>query len=232
LRKFLLGLSIALSCSRSLDAQQTATSDQLWPQADVYLSTSRYTRLDLEGQQRLAEGESVIENNIAGYFDTAPLYVLSNILRSNNDVFRQKYVVLRLGYYYSTSFAETVKSSHENRIVGAVTLRLPLTRRLLFTQRNQGDFRFFKGGFAPRYRAKFELDWDIHLGRLPFTPYFSAEYFWDSRFDAWDRSEYTLGFQVPMLKIMRFSSYYMYQSNTRTDPARVNVAGVNLSFFF
>lgn len=109
--------------------------------------------------------------------DTAPLFVITTFLENNNDVFRQRYVVLRLGYIYSTSFEESVKSSRENRAVAAVTLRIPLRKDLLVTHRSQGEFRFFKHLFAPRYRGKLELGWDTRVKRAAVTPYASVEAF-------------------------------------------------------
>jgi len=179
------------------------SSTQLWPETEVFLHFTRYTRLSFQAAQKRDDG-GVVQSQAGSMFDTAPLFVIRKLLRSNNDLFRQRYVVLWLGYIYSTSFEESVKSSHENRAIAAVTLRVTLRKDLLLTHRSQGDLRFFKKQFAPRYRGKVELDWDTRLSSARFTPYASAEGFYDTRFDAISRWEYSAGVEVPLLKHLKF----------------------------
>lgn len=88
------------------------TETQLWPEADTYLNFTRFTRISVQGHQAFEDGEDIVKSQAAGYLDTAPLLLITSLLRNNNDVFRQRYVVLRLGYLYSTSFVELTKSSH------------------------------------------------------------------------------------------------------------------------
>jgi len=111
-------------------------------------------------------------------------------------------------------------------------LRVPLRKDLLLTHRSQGDFRFFKKQFAPRYRGKVELDWDTRLSSARFTPYASAEGFYDTRFDAISRWECSAGVEVPLVKHLKFVPYYTYQLNEKTQPSRINVAGLTLHAYF
>lgn len=92
---------------------QTAT--QIWPEGDVYLNFSKYTRLSAQGSQVFDDGRDIVSSKVGIYLDTAPMLLITQMLRTNNDIFRERYVVLRLGYNYTTSFAEFQKSSHENR---------------------------------------------------------------------------------------------------------------------
>lgn len=195
-------------------------------------STSPGTPVCLFRPRRSWTTVKVVQSQAGVGFDTAPLFAITKLLRSNNDPFRQRYVVLRLGYLYSTSFEESIKSSHENRAVAAVTLRFPLRKDLLLSHRSEGEFRFFKNQFAPRYRGKLQLDWDTRIARGGFTPYASVEGFYDTRFDAISRWEYSAGIEVPLARHLKLVPYYTYQGNEKTRPSRINVGGLTVNAYF
>src|ERR1700744_2883227 len=100
---FILFLSLPASA-------QTAT--QVWPEVEIFLNFSKFTRLSVQGSQVLEDGQDIVSNRASIYLDTAPMLLITQILRNDNDIFRQRYVVLRLGYIFTTSFEEFKKSPH------------------------------------------------------------------------------------------------------------------------
>ena len=104
-------------------------------------------------------------------------------------------VSLRTGYRYGFSLGGS-DPFKEHRIIFEQTLRQPLPRQVLFTDRNREDLRWVNGEFSTRYRNRVTLEREFKVLNRPITPYGSAEVFYDSRFKTWNRNRLAVGAQI------------------------------------
>jgi hypothetical protein len=112
------------------------------------------------------------------------------------------------------------------------------------SDRNRQDFRFVNGDFSFRYRNRVTLEREFQLSKRTITPYGSAEIFYDSRFDTWNRNRLTLGIQItlrrglPLITLidprrqLKLDLFYTRQNDSRSQPHHINAAGVTLSVYF
>lgn len=160
------------------------------------------------------------------------------------DYIPSDHLILRAGYRYGTSAGDSDDPFKEHRLITEQTLRKMLPGALLLSDRNREDFRFVSGAFSFRYRNRVTIEREVHVlkGRT-ITPYISAEIFYDTRYNAWNRNRFAIGFQQslrrgPMRKMLMpkrqviLDLYYMRQNDSRSDIQHVNGIGAALAFYF
>ena len=229
-----LFLFLVVTVAPVVNAQESSTSNEFWPEIDVYIKVKPKVRIYLiatisksveDGEIRNAQG---FEAQTGVHIDYSP-----------NDHF-----ILRTGYRYGTSVGDSDDSFKEHRIVTEQTLRKMLPGELLLSNRNREDFRFVDGDFSFRYRNRVMIEREVHLfkGRT-ITPYVSAEIFYDTRYNAWNRNRFAVGFQqslrrgplrrmlLPERQII-LDLYYMRQNDSRSETQHVNAIGAALAFYF
>jgi len=215
-------------------AQESVTRNEFWPEIDVYVKVKPKVRLYLIGTISKSVEDGEIRNaqsfaaQIGAHVDYIP-----------NDHFN-----LRAGYRFGTSVGDAGSPYKEHRILTEQTLRKLLPGDLLLSDRNREDFRFLSGDFSFRYRNRVTIEREVHLfkGRT-ITPYASAEIFYDTRYNAWNRTSFAIGFQqslrrgplrrmlLPERQII-LDLYYMRQNDTRSETQHVNAFGAALAFYF
>ena len=215
-------------------AQQSTTSNQVWPEIDVYINVKPKLRLFLLGtvSRSVEDGEAfngkAFEAQIGAHIDYIP----------------NQHVVLRTGYRFGTSVGDSDNPYKEHRFLTEQTLRKMLPGSLLLSDRNREDFRFIDGDFSFRYRNRVTIEREFHLfKKRTITPYVSGELFYDTRYSAWNRNRLTAGVQTSLrrsslLKMLMpkrqiiLDLYYTRQNDSRSDTAHVNALGVALAFYF
>ena len=191
-------LFVLLFSTQLSKAQEPNTRNEFWPEIDVYIHVKPKVRLYLlgtvsktaeDGELRNARG---FEAQIGAHIDYIP-----------ND-----HLILRTGYRYGTSVGDSDDPFKEHRLLTEQTLRKMLPGELLLSDRNREDFRFVNGDFSFRYRNRVTIEREVHLfkGRT-ITPYASAEIFYDTRHNAWNRNRFAIGVQQslrrgPLLKML------------------------------
>jgi hypothetical protein len=101
------------------------------------------------------------------------------------------------------------------------------------------------GNFSFRYRNRLTAEKEFRLAGRPITPYGSAEIFYDSRFNTFNRYRFASGVQIalrrirsdePLLLILRkervLDIYYLRQEDTRSAPRHVNAIGISFAIHF
>jgi hypothetical protein len=150
---------------------------------------------------------------------------------------------LRAGYRYSFAPGDE-DPFKEHRIVTEQTFRQDLPLAMLLSDRNRQDWRFVNGDFSFRYRNRVRLEREFRVSGRSMTPYGSAEAFYDTRFEVWNRNRLTVGaeFQLkrgfPLLRELTprkqviLDLYYTKQNDSRSQPHHVHAVGVALSLHF
>ena len=59
-----------------------------------------------------------------------------------------------------------------------------------------------------------------------------AEFFYDSRYDAWNRQRYFVGIEWPLVRRSILDTYYCRQNDSRSSIAHVDAFGLALNLFF
>src|SRR5262249_28101692 len=122
--------------------------------------------------------------------------LISGKLRNPPNTHRGKDLFLKVGYAYIPTFDD--RKVHE--ILLEVTARCPLPMDILLSDRNRGDLRWVNGVFSTRYRNRLGVERDFEIRSVKFTPYATAEAFYDLSKDLWDRVEFSAGVEVPLGK--------------------------------
>src|SRR5262249_44551335 len=114
-----------------------------------------------------------------------------------SDDARMQRIVLRIGYVNSHSVGDQpAKIEHRPLVEG--TLRWAFPGSVLLSDRNRFEFRFVSGAYSWRYRNQVKLEKDFKLDGAPLTSYGSAEAFYDSNTDSFNRFRYSAGLVVPV----------------------------------
>ena len=232
-----LSLWIILFCLfgvHTVRGQASNTSNEVWPEIDVYVNLKPKIRLFFVGTSSRSVEDGEVFNSTA----------YEAQLGAAIDYIPNKHVVLRVGYRRGFSVGNDVDPYKENRVLTEQTLRRLIPGSLLLSDRNREDFRFIDGAFSFRYRNRVTLEREFHIfkGRTV-TPYGSAEIYYDTRFDAWNRNRLIVGVQTslrhgPILKLLMpkrqisLDLYYARQNDSRSSSEHVNALGATLAFYF
>jgi hypothetical protein len=215
-------------------AQESGTRNEFWPEIDVYVNVKPKVRIYLIGTVSKSVEDGEIRN--AQSFEAQ--------IGAHVDYIPNDHIILRVGYRFGTSVGETDSPYKEHRILTEQTLRKLLPGDLLLSDRNREDFRFVNGDFSFRYRNRVTIEREVHLfkGRT-ITPYASAEIFYDTRYNTWNRKRFAVGFQQslrrgPLRRMLLperqviLDLYYMRQNDSRSETQHVNGIGAALAFYF
>lgn len=220
-----------LALCRAHVAAQDNQRNEFWPELDVYVNIKPKLRLFLlaTSSKSTEDGELLKAGAFEAQFGPHLDYVLS------------EHLMLRVGYRYGTSIGDA-DEFREHRVLTEQTLRKHLTRKFLLSDRNREDFRFLLDGFSFRYRNRLMLEREFQLAdKRGITPYVSAETFYDTRYDVWNKTRFTAGVQIalkrrPLDLLPKHHTildvYYMRVHDTRSSTPHVNGLGLALAFYF
>jgi len=208
--------------------QDSETVKQIWPEVDFYVPLNEKFRLFfLATSTKAEETRDNLEGQVGAHID----YHLN------------RKVSLRTGYRYGFSMGGS-DPFKEHRIIFEQTLRQPLPLQVLFSDRNREDLRWVNGEFSARYRNRVMLEREFKVLNRQVTPYGSAEVYYDSRFQTWNRNRLTVGTQialkrgVPLISLIHpkkqlvLDVYLVRQNDSRSQPSRVKALGVAFSVYF
>lgn len=220
-------VALTAAVSSGVQAQPEATK-QLWPEVDVYVPLNEKFRLFFLATTTKAQET---RDNTEGQFGAHLDYHLT------------RKVMLRTGYRYGFSI-DGSDPFKEHRIVLEQTLRQPLPLDVLLSDRNREDLRWVNGEFSARYRNRVTLEREFKVLGRGLTPYGSAEVFYDSRFDTWNRNRLAVGVQIALKRGMPLISlihpkkqfvldvYLTRQNDSRSQPSRVKAVGMAFNIYF
>ena len=67
------------------------------------------------------------------------------------------------------------------------------------------------GDYSTRFRNRLTVERDLLVRNFRFTPYASAEFFYDFASGQWDEQQYEAGIQWPYRRIFMVETYYLFQ---------------------
>lgn len=216
----------------AIPAAAQDTSVQFRPELDILVQQGDRVRFEFDNYATDTQSTHSWVGNFAYYVETALKPVLRRDVREHPDVYRNRYLTMRGGYLYQTSLSKGQSTSGNIGIVELMPrYRFPLD--FVVTDRNRGEFRFFKGqAFYSRYRNQFRLERDIKRRRFVCTPYAYDEIFYDTRYGQVTPNRYAFGVQFLAGRHMVLDPYYMRQNGSHSKPPHVNAAGFIWNLYF
>lgn len=228
-----LGCRIVVLCliATQLSRGADTTSNELWPESDVYVALNQRVRLVFTAKRerdvdfKNLELGADVELSLRQF----RLFLIGRLLEQDST--RAKRFTMRLGYHYKRSLS-TDPPVNESRPVAEFTHRWVFPGEILMSNRVRGEFRFVSQDFSFRLRdqLKFEKDFEIHGYAI--TADASGEAFYDASPGKWDRFRFTGGFVFPIGIRLAIEPYYMRQIATRSQPRNLNVVGIALQVHF
>lgn len=225
-------LWILTTCHLLASGQESVTRNESWPEVNVYVNIDPKVRLFLIGtaSKSVEDGEILRGDAYEAQFGVHVDYMPKN------------YLSLRTGYRFGTSVGGH-EDFKEHRVLAEQTLRKRLPSDVLLSDRNREDFRFINGDFSFRYRNRVTLEREFQISRRRMiSPYASAEAFFDTRYDVWNKTRFAFGAQLnltkgPLKELMPrhqtlLDVYYMRVHDTRSSTTYVNGLGIVLSLYF
>ena len=216
LRSFRVKILAALVCAAAAEnvCAQSETQTQFFPEVDTFFKLSDSSRL-----------LAVTSGTVASETDQENAYVSLAWDRRISDR-----VSFRAGYRFQYTWGEPVQ--RENRIQIAADFQFPLAFRLLGDIRNMVELRWINGVPSQRDRIRINLQHEvIGLFGKAHTLSGSAEFYYDTRTDAWNYQEYTADISTLLSQKAALDLYYQRQNNSRSQPAHVNGVGLVLTLY-
>ena len=135
----------------------------------------------------------------------------------NIDPDKEHYFVAGAGYERVRTL-NSGQISDENRLVLAGSLNLRASSRLFLQDRNRIECRWINGVYSTRYRNYAYGQYDVSFHNMKFSPYVSAEAFYTTQYDSWDKEQYSAGIEWPYRSYVMLQTYYLGRTARRAIP--------------
>jgi Protein of unknown function (DUF2490) len=226
-RRIVLAALIVVSSGISAHAQTT----QVWPEISVFTRLNDRMRFYFLATT-VKESQKSTEGEFGPNFDfhLRPFRERKRLAGFRLDESKNRFLLLRVGYRYLDSF---IGDSDEHRVVLEATARYPLKGGVLVSNRGRVDARFIDREYSWRFRSRLSVEKEFSIGRVRMNPYVRGEVYYDSRFDAWSRTEWVGGAAFPLNRRVELEDYFSYQLDTGGNPNRkVYAIGTVLNLYF
>jgi hypothetical protein len=225
----LIVLMCIVSTLRASAFAQSQTVSEFWPTVNAkFQLPHKWRALAFAGLKKGEENQYQQLN--AGLGFGRQLKPILKLHPKNIDLDKENTFVLGGGYERLQTFQSGTRSN-ENRLAIQATLGFRPLSRLLLSDRNRVEFRWRDSGYSTRYRNNAQILYDIMFRGFHFSPYGSAEFFYDGAKGEWSREQYTAGIEWPLGRTVLLQTYYLRQNDTST-PRHLNVTGLTLNMNF
>lgn len=132
----------------------------------------------------------------------------------------------RLGYRHGNSTEGG--PFQENRLLAEQIFRMPLGFGFSADFRTREDFRWLNTGFSMRLRERIQVQRDITIGSYLFTPYASAEVYFDTQYNQMSRYRLIVGVTLPVYEHFFVEPYFARQVDNAGSFTITNAIGLTL----
>jgi len=220
-------LILLLRCS-CLHAQTSTT--EFLPEIDANFKLNPNVRFLFQAKETREGGDPTqAEMGPSVEFYLKPLLKLKNVTLFDLDDAKSRPLVLAVGYRVVPSPGKPTI----NRLEPVLTFHVPITARILVTDRNRADLDWSPGKFVWRYRNRLTAERSFTIRDYHPAPYVSAELFYESQYAKISSTNLYAGCLLPVNKHIEFDPYYEHENNTGKRPnQQVNAIGLILDLFF
>jgi Protein of unknown function (DUF2490) len=229
IRRGWLMLALLLLLPASSAFAQNSTTEFL-PEIDANFKLNSYVRFVFQAKDTREGGDPTqAEIGPSIEFYLKPLLKLKNVTLFDLDDAKSRPLVLALGYRVVPSPGKPTI----NRMEPVLTFHVPITARILITDRNRADLDWSPGKFVGRYRNRLTAERRFTIKNYHPAPYVSAELFYESQYSKISSTNLYAGCLLPVNKHIEFDPYYEHENNTGKRPnQQVNAIGLILDLFF
>jgi hypothetical protein len=208
---------------------QTSTTEFL-PEIDADFKLNSSVQFVFQAKQTREGGDPTqAEVGPSVEFYLKPLLRLKDVTRFDLDSAKSRPLVLAVGY----RAVVTPGKPTTNRLEPVLTFHIPITARILITDRNRADLDWQAGQFTWRYRNRLTAERRLTIKDYHPAPYVSAEFFYESQYSKISSTNLYAGCLLPVGKHVQFDPYYEHENNTGKRPnQQVNAVGLILNLFF
>jgi hypothetical protein len=226
-RWLMAALILLLRCS-CLHAQTSTT--EFLPEIDANFKLNPNVRFLFQAKETREGGDPTqAEMGPSVEFYLKPLLKLKNVTLFDLDDAKSRPLVLAVGYRVVPSPGKPTI----NRLEPVLTFHVPITARILVTDRNRADLDWSPGKFVWRYRNRLTAERSFTIKDYHPAPYVSAELFYESQYAKISSTNLYAGCLLPVNKHIEFDPYYEHENNTGKRPnQQVNAIGLILDLFF
>jgi hypothetical protein len=213
----------------SLSLLTNAQSFEFLPEIDIYGKLNSSVRLNFQAKQTKEDGDPT-QAEIGPSIDilVKPLARLRRISSTDLDDSKSRALALSFGYRYAPS----PDSPTVNRIILAATSNFPLKGGVLIADRNRGELNFSTKPLTWRYRNRLTVERAVSVRFRP-TPYGSAEFYYDSKYQKWSSTDLYVGCRFSLGRRTQIDPYYEHENNTGKAPnQQINAFGLILDLYF
>jgi hypothetical protein len=228
-RRGWLRLALLLLLPSSSAFAQNSTTEFL-PEIDANFKMNSNVRFLFQAKETREGGDPTqAEVGPSIEFYLKPLLKLKNVTLFDLDDAKSRPLVLAVGY----RVVPTPGKPTINRMEPVLTFHVPITARILITDRNRADLDWSPGKFVWRYRNRLTAERRFTISNYHPAPYISAELFYESQYAKISSTNLYAGCFLPVTKHIEFDPYYEHENNTGKRPnEQVNAVGLILNLFF
>ena len=213
------------------EGQGQSGAREFVPEFNGYIKLTDRVRLFLLGDVSRVNPEGVSNGEVGIHVDYTLMPVLRSHLR-DADWERNRYLWVRVGLRRLGSIDGRDDGFRETRLLMEATARFELPHAAWLVHRVRVDFRDLDGQHSNRYRYRIGAEKELTTpGGTPVVPYAQAEWFYDTRFDAWSRQRYQIGIEIELDKNWRIEPYYAYDKDKVPSAEGLNRLGLVLKYF-
>ncbi len=223
----ILVATMITSATRAL-AQSTET--EFWPEVDAHIQFPSHLRLLVFTGLEQGAGYPFQQWYAAGAFGYQFKPILGPHWR-NIDPDKENHLLFGGGYEFLRT-AQSGAVKHEDRITIEATPGFRATARYLIRDRNRIELRWIDENYSTTYRNMPMVERDFLVHRFRFTPFGTAEVFYDGSKHSWDQEWYTAGVQFPYKRSFMLETYYRREHCATCTPENWNAGGITFHFFF
>jgi hypothetical protein len=210
---------------------EASGSHELVPEFNGYFKLTDRSRLFLLADVSRVSPDEATNGELGIHFDYTLMPMLRPRLR-DAEWERDRYLWLRIGARRLGSIDGRDDGFRESRLLLEATARFELPAAAWLVHRARWDLRDVDGKHSNRYRYRIGVEKELKVGgTTPVVTYAQAEWFYDTRFDAWSRQRYQLGTEIELDKGWRIEPYYAYDKDKFPSVESVNRLGLVLKYY-
>ena len=233
LRLLALKIGIVVTLIVALDfsvAAQSQTASEFWPAVEAHVQFPQNWRL--LGFVGLRNGEDFPYQQLNAGVGLGYQWIpISKPHLVNIDPDKEHIFLFGGGYERIQTF-QSGTTSYENRMTLQALAAFRPASPLYLSDRNRVEFRWINGTYSTRYRNQLYGSYDFAIHKLRFSPYASAEVFYNGAVGSWNEEQYSGGIEWPYKQLLMLQTFYLRQNCTTCNPVHLNVGGVTLNVFF
>jgi hypothetical protein len=207
--------ALMLGCMALACTARAQTTEEFWPELDLWYRFTDVLRLELVTSGTRDDSGDKTNGSQALYLD----------YRMNDPI------SWRVGFLYQNTLPDSPgqNNSVEHRVSLDFNYRWHLGDEVLMTDRTRLDLRDIEGSDSYRVRNRLRFERPFKLTRTTLTPYFNAEAYYDSRYDALSRVRLEAGSIISLGKIWEADLYIGQQQNYQPSDKTILAFGITIT---